>query len=125
MFGLSSVTHLLLELYLFLSSLVKEYYRTSGEAPYSTIGADVGHLILERLPLFLHEHPQSGITVSLNWLNKEKNFIVRVFGKLLVTKLFMTIISTELKVLKLWGYNGASPTTFIFLRWLTCYSRIS
>ncbi len=86
MFGLSSVTHLLLELYLFLSSLVKEYYRTSGEAPYSTIGADVGHLILERLPLFLHEHPQSGITVSLNWLNKEKNFIVRVFGKLLVTK---------------------------------------
>jgi hypothetical protein len=82
---------LLLELYLFLgsprlSSLVKEYYRTSGEAPYSKIGAEVRHLILERLPLFLHEHPQSGIKVSLDWLNKEKNFIVRVFGKLLVTK---------------------------------------
>jgi len=69
-----------------LSSLVKEYYRTSGEAPYSKIGPEVRHLILERLPLFLHEHPQSGIEVSLKWLNKEKNFIVRVFGKLLVTK---------------------------------------
>ena len=82
---------MLLELYLFLgsprlSSLVKEYYRTSGEAPYSNIGTGVRHLILERLPLFLHEHPQSGIEVSLDWLNKEKNLIVRVFGKLLVTK---------------------------------------
>ena len=82
---------MLLELYLFLgslrlSSLFKEYYRTSGEAPYAKIGAEVRHLILERLPLFLHEHPQSGIEVSSNWLNKEKNLIVRVFGKLLVTK---------------------------------------
>ena len=82
---------MLLELYLFLgsprlSSLVKEYYRKSGEAPYSKIGAEVRHLILERLPLFLHEHPQSGIKVSLKWLDKEKNFIVRVFAKLLVTK---------------------------------------
>jgi len=89
--GLSCITHSLLELYLLLgsprlSSLVKEHYRTSGEAPYSKIGPEVRHLILERLPLFLHEHPQSGIEVSLNWLNKEKNFIVRVFGKLLVTK---------------------------------------
>lgn len=82
---------MLLELYLFLgsprlSSLVKEHYRTSGEAHYSKIGAEVRHLILERLPLFLHEHPESSIEVPLNWLNKEKNFIVRVFGKLLVTK---------------------------------------
>jgi hypothetical protein len=74
---------LLLELYPFLgsprlSSLVKEHYRTSGEAPYSKIGAEVGHLIVERLPLFLHERPQSGIKVSLNWLDKEKNFIIRV-----------------------------------------------
>jgi hypothetical protein len=82
---------LLLELYLFLgsprlSSLVKEHYRTSGEAPYSKVGTEVRHLILERLPLFFHEHPQSGIEVSLDWLNKEKNLIARVFGKLLVTK---------------------------------------
>jgi hypothetical protein len=82
---------LLSELYLFLgsprlSSLVKEYYRTSGEAPYSKISAEVRHLVLERLPLFLHEHSQSSTEVSLNWLQKEKNFIVKVFGKLLVTK---------------------------------------
>jgi hypothetical protein len=82
---------LLSELYLILgsprlSSLVKEDYKTSGEAPYSKIGPEVRHLILERLPLFLHEHPQSGIEVSLDRLTKEKNFIVRVFGKLLVTK---------------------------------------
>jgi hypothetical protein len=89
--GLSCIAHLLLELYLFLgsprlSSLIKENYRTSCEAPYSTISAEVRHLILERLPLFLHEHPQSDIDVSLNWMDKEKNFIVRVFGKLLLTK---------------------------------------
>jgi hypothetical protein len=65
---------------------VKEIHRTSGEAPYSKIGAEVRHLILERLPLFLHELPQSGIEVSLDWLNKGKNFIVRDFRKLLVTK---------------------------------------
>ena len=42
--GISCITHLLLELYLLdsprLSSLVKEHYRTSGEAPYPKIGAD-------------------------------------------------------------------------------------
>ena len=69
-----------------LSSLVREDHRKSGEVPYSKIGAETRHLILERLPLFLHEHPQSRTKVSLDWLNKEKNFTVRVFRKLLVTK---------------------------------------
>ena len=85
------VTHTLLELYLALgsprlSSLVQECHRTSGEAPYSKIGTETRHLILERLPLFLHGHSQFSPEVSLNWLNNEKNFIVKVFGKLLVTK---------------------------------------
>jgi hypothetical protein len=32
----------------------------------------------------------------------------------------MTILSADLKVLKQWGYNGISATTFFFiLRWLT------
>ena len=43
--GISCITHLLLELYLLdsprLSSLVKEHYRTSGEAPYPKIGAEL------------------------------------------------------------------------------------
>jgi hypothetical protein len=33
--------------------------------------------------------------------------------------LFMTILSTDLKVLKQWGYDGTSTTFFIFLKWLT------
>ena len=69
-----------------MSSLVKEDYRTAGEVPYSKIGAETRHLILERLPLFLHEHPLSRAKVPFNWLNEEKNFIVKVYGKLLVTK---------------------------------------
>lgn len=90
-FGLLCVAHLLLELYLFLgsprlSSLVKEDYRTTGEVSHSKIGTETRHLILERLPLFLHEHPKSRTKVSFNWLNEDKNFIVKVFGKLLVTK---------------------------------------
>ncbi|KAN0125288.1 Protein of unknown function (DUF3684) domain containing protein [Lactarius tabidus] len=68
-----------------LSSLVKEDYKTAVELS-SRIGPEIRHLILERLPLFLHEHPQSRTKVSFNWLNEEKNFIVKVFGKLLVTK---------------------------------------
>ncbi|KAI0252773.1 hypothetical protein BJV78DRAFT_1198868 [Lactifluus subvellereus] len=79
------------ELYIFLgsprlSSLVREDYRTSDEISSSRTGAEIRHLILERLPLFLHGHYQSRTKVSFNWLNEEKNFIVKVFGKLLVTK---------------------------------------
>ncbi|KAF8270077.1 hypothetical protein EI94DRAFT_1723808 [Lactarius quietus] len=69
------------KLYLFLgsprlSSLVREDYETTVELS-SRIGPDIRHLILERLPLFLHEYPPS---------RQKNNFIVKVFGKLLVTK---------------------------------------
>ena len=43
-------------------------------------------LVLERLPLFLHEHTHARPRVQYSWLNKEKNFVVRTFGKLIVTK---------------------------------------
>jgi hypothetical protein len=66
--------------------LVREDYGKSGEIPSSKVGADIRQLILERLPLFLHGHYQSRTKVSFSWLNEEKNFIVKVFGKLLVTK---------------------------------------
>ena len=90
-FGLSWVSYLSLELYLFLgsprlSSLVREDYRTSGELSHSRIGPDTRHLILERLPLFLHELPQSRTKVTFNWLNEDKNFVVKVFGRLSITK---------------------------------------
>ncbi len=81
----------MLELYHYLgsprlSSIIKEDYKTSGEVPYSKIGAQTKRLILERLPLFLRDHPQSRTKVSFNWLNEGNNFIVKVFGKILVTK---------------------------------------
>jgi Protein of unknown function (DUF3684) len=90
-FDPAGVAQLLPELYRFLgspplSSLVKEEYKTSGENPSSPIGAKTRHLILERLPLFLHEHPQSRTKITFGWLNQEKNFIVRVFGRLSITK---------------------------------------
>lgn len=39
-------------------------------------------LILERLPLFLHEHTHTKPRIQYSWLNEEKHFIVRTFGKL-------------------------------------------
>jgi hypothetical protein len=36
--------------------------------------------------LFLHEHTRSRPQVSYSWLTDEKNFIVKTFGKLTVTK---------------------------------------
>ena len=81
---------MLSEVYLFLGSSrlspLREDYGTSAGVSYSKIGAETRHLILERLPLFLHEHPMSRTKVPFNWLNEEKNFIVKVFGKRLVTK---------------------------------------
>ncbi|KAH9171880.1 hypothetical protein EDB89DRAFT_2070434 [Lactarius sanguifluus] len=79
------------ELYLFLgsprlSSLVRDDYKTTVEILSSRVGFEIRHLISERLPLFLHEHPQSCTRVSFDWHNEENNSIVKVFGKLLVTK---------------------------------------
>ena len=47
---------------------------------------EVRSLILERLPLFLHEHTYVVPRVSFLWLNDEENFIVRTFRKLEVTR---------------------------------------
>ncbi|KAI0046331.1 hypothetical protein FA95DRAFT_1398210 [Auriscalpium vulgare] len=69
-----------------LSQLVREDYQTSKEITNAPVAAQVRHLVLERLPLFLHEHSQSRTRVSFNWLNDDKNFVVKTFGKLAVTK---------------------------------------
>lgn len=68
-----------------LSTLVKEEYKTSSEVKGSKVASDIRELILQRLPLFLHEHTHSPRD-SYDWLKDEKNFIVRTFGKLTVTK---------------------------------------
>ena len=69
-----------------LSTLVKEDYKTSAEVKGSKVASDTRGLILQRLPLFLHEHTHSSPRVSYNWLRDEKNFVVRTFDKLTVTK---------------------------------------
>ncbi|KAI0822620.1 hypothetical protein BC628DRAFT_1388241 [Trametes gibbosa] len=69
-----------------LSTLVREDYQNRNEVVGSRKAADVRTLILERLPLFLHEHTHTKTRVSHSWLNNEKNFVVKTFGKLIVTK---------------------------------------
>jgi hypothetical protein len=69
-----------------LSSLVKEDYKTSGEVKNSSMAAETRALILQRLPLFLHEHTHARTRVSYSWLNSDINFVVKTFGKLSVNK---------------------------------------
>jgi hypothetical protein len=69
-----------------LSSLVKEDSRTSRELPNSKIGTEIRDLILDRLPLFLHNQSSSRTKLSSDWLNNKNNFIVKVFEKISVTK---------------------------------------
>ncbi|EDR11411.1 uncharacterized protein LACBIDRAFT_313549 [Laccaria bicolor S238N-H82] len=69
-----------------LSSLVKEEYQTSAELAQSKISHETRALILERLPLFLHEHTHARTLVSYTWLATEGNFIVKTFRKISITK---------------------------------------
>lgn len=66
--------------------MVKEDHRTSAEVKTSRKAAEIRSLILERLPLFLHEHTHAKPRVPFSWLNNESNFVVRTFGKLTVIK---------------------------------------
>ncbi|KAG6862295.1 hypothetical protein C0995_015992 [Termitomyces sp. Mi166 len=72
-----------------LSSLVKEEYQSSAEIKQSKIAAETRALILERLPLFLHEHSHARTRVSYTWLTSQVNFVVKTFGKLSVKKSLM------------------------------------
>lgn len=69
-----------------LSLLIREDYKTSSEIKISKTASDTRSLILERLPLFLHEHTHSRARVPYSWLIVEKNFIVKAYGKLTITK---------------------------------------
>lgn len=69
-----------------LSAIVKEDYRVNSEMKHSKSAVDARALLLERLPLFLHEHTHTRTKVSLSWLSNQENFKVRVFGKLTVVK---------------------------------------
>lgn len=69
-----------------LSSLVREKFRTGTEIRGSKKAQEIRSLILERLPLFLHEHSHAKTKVPYTWLNNEQNFVVRTFGKIAVVK---------------------------------------
>jgi len=69
-----------------LSSLVKEEYETTPEVKGSRKADEIRSRLLERLPLFLHEHTHAPTRVPFSWLNTDKNFAVRVFGGVTVRK---------------------------------------
>ncbi|CAA7259259.1 unnamed protein product [Cyclocybe aegerita] len=70
-----------------LSRIVREEYTPSGpELPSSKRALETRSLILERLPLFLHEHTHARTRVTFSWLSSNNNFVVRSFGKIAATK---------------------------------------
>jgi len=69
-----------------LSSLVVEEYQSTSEVKESKAAADTRNLILERLPLFLHEHGHARTLVSYSSLTSPAIFSVKTFGKISVTK---------------------------------------
>ncbi|KAK1226720.1 hypothetical protein PQX77_010295 [Marasmius sp. AFHP31] len=69
-----------------LSSLVKEDPKHTDEVQNSKQAAEIRNLILERLPLFLHEHTHAKTRLSYKWLKTGNNFLVKSFGKVSITK---------------------------------------
>ncbi|KAK0461397.1 uncharacterized protein EV420DRAFT_1669612 [Desarmillaria tabescens] len=69
-----------------LSSVVEVSYKASAAVSNSKIAAETRNLILERLPLFLHEHTHSKTKFTLTWLTSPEHFVVQMFGKLSITK---------------------------------------
>lgn len=69
-----------------LSTAVREEYKVSNERSDTKTASDIRALVLERLPLFLHEHTHTRTKVSLSWLSGAHNFKVKVFAKLVISK---------------------------------------
>jgi len=66
--------------------LVKEEYIVGMEISDSKRPTSIRSLILERLPIFLHEHNHAKMKVSLDWLQIESNFQIKVYGQIKVKK---------------------------------------
>lgn len=66
--------------------MVQEEHSKSTEIKGSRTASEIKALILERLPLFLHEHTHSRTRIQFSWLSADNNFVVRSFGKLSTTK---------------------------------------
>ena len=66
--------------------MVKEEHKATSEVRGNPKATNIRTLILERLPLFLHEHTHAKPRVPFAWLNNDNNFVVRTYGKLTVIK---------------------------------------
>jgi hypothetical protein len=69
-----------------LSVVVREEYKATNERLNAKVASDVRALVLERLPLFLHEHTHTRTKVSFSWLSSPQNFRVKAFGNLSISK---------------------------------------
>lgn len=71
-----------------LSALVNERYKPQGEISQSKIATETRALILERLPLFLHEHrsAHSQPLIKADWLAQGENLQVKAVGRLRLEK---------------------------------------
>ncbi|KAG8743102.1 hypothetical protein FRC10_000402 [Ceratobasidium sp. 414] len=70
-----------------LSVLIYEEYRSTGSQNNSTKRAqDMRTLVLERLPLFLHEHTHLRCLIKPDWLAEEDHFQVSTVNKLQLTR---------------------------------------
>ncbi|KAK7035286.1 hypothetical protein VNI00_012053 [Paramarasmius palmivorus] len=70
-----------------LSLLVTEdAKRSEPEIKNSKQATEIRHLILERLPLFLHEHTHAKTRHPFSWLKIAGNFVVKAYGKVSMTK---------------------------------------
>lgn len=65
---------------------MKEEHKTTLELHESKSASETRALILERLPLFLHEHHATSLAISYSWISSPKNFVVKAFGKLTMVK---------------------------------------
>ncbi|KAF8581823.1 hypothetical protein K439DRAFT_1513339 [Ramaria rubella] len=80
-----------------LSNLVREEYKPSVEIKGSMRASETRRLVLERLPLFLHERTHAKVAIPYSWLNKPENFLVTEVGKLTLTR---TLQFGQIKMVK-------------------------
>jgi Protein of unknown function (DUF3684) len=80
-----------------LSTLVREDYRPTDEIKDSRHAIHTRDLVLERLPLFLHERTHTKATVTYSWLKDSDHFQVTEVGKLTLTR---TLQFGQLKIVK-------------------------
>ncbi|KAF9506993.1 hypothetical protein BS47DRAFT_1366980 [Hydnum rufescens UP504] len=68
-----------------LSTVVQEECISSADAKSQKLALDTRALVLERLPLFLHDQRGHRTTFKFDWLNQDDNFKVKTVGKLLIS----------------------------------------